>query len=110
VEKRSSPDVETTAYRIVQESLTNVARHAGVAGATVRVWASADMLSLQIEDRGRGFDVAVALATPRSGGLTGMQERVKLLGGQLTIESRPGAGSQITAELPLRNPPRSEQP
>jgi PAS domain S-box-containing protein len=101
VEGRFTPEVETTAYRIVQEALTNVARHASVSGVTVRVWADADILGLQIQDRGRSFDPEAALATPRSGGLAGMQERVQLLGGQLTIESHPGAGTQITVELPL---------
>ncbi len=101
VDGRFAPQVETTAYRIVQEALTNVARHAAVTEVTVRVWATADMLSAQIEDRGRGFDAEDALARPRSGGLPGMQERVTLLGGRLTIESRPGDGTQITAELPL---------
>src|SRR4029077_4504953 len=67
---------------------------------TVRVWTTADMLSAQIEDRGGGFDAEDALARPRSGGLAGMQERVALLGGRLTIESRLGAGTQILAELP----------
>jgi len=110
VDGRFAPKVETAAYRIVQEGLTNVARHGGVTGVTVRVWASVDMLSAQIEDRGRGFDAEDALARPRSGGLVGMQERVTLLGGQLTIESRPGAGTQITAELPLQvsDPQRGE--
>ena len=101
LEQRFPPEVETTAYRIVQEALTNVARHAGVDVVTVRVWANADTLSLQIEDRGRGFDPEVALASPRSIGLAGMQERVMLLHGHLTIQSRPGAGTQLTAELPL---------
>jgi signal transduction histidine kinase len=102
LDQHFAPEVETTAYRTVQEALTNVVRHAGVAGVTVRVWASAEMLNLQIEDQGRGFDSEVALAIPRSGGLAGMQERVLLLDGHLTIESRPGAGAHITAELPLR--------
>jgi signal transduction histidine kinase len=101
VDGRFAPEVETTAYRIVQETLTNVARHAGVAGVTVRAWTTKDMLSVQIEDRGHGFDLEAVLATPRSSGLVGIQERVTLLGGRLTIESRPGAGTQITAELPL---------
>jgi PAS domain S-box-containing protein len=101
VDRRFAPDAETTAYRIAQEALTNVARHAGVAGVCVRVWAGADTLNIQVEDRGRGFDREAVLATPRSCGLPGMQERVTLLGGHLTIESRPGAGTQITAELPL---------
>jgi PAS domain S-box-containing protein len=101
VERRFAPEVETTAYRIVQEALTNVARHAGVTEATVRLWATADLLSVQIEDRGRGFDPEAALAMSRSSGLAGMQERVMLLEGDLTVESRPGDGTQITAELPL---------
>jgi PAS domain S-box-containing protein len=101
VEGRFASAVETTAYRITQESLTNVARHAGVNEATVRLWATSDTLGLQIHDRGRGFDPEVTLRAPRSAGLVGMRERVELLNGQLTIESGPGAGSLITAELPL---------
>ena len=84
----------------MQEALTNVARHATVDQVTVRVWTSADCLSVQITDRGSGFDPEAALLSPRTGGLTGMQERVKLLRGKLTIESHPGQGTQITAHLP----------
>jgi signal transduction histidine kinase len=102
LEQRFPPEMETTAYRIVQEALTNVARHAGVDAVTVRVWADADALSLQIEDQGCGLDPDVASRSPRSIGLAGMQERVMLLHGHLTIQSRPGAGTQLTAELPLR--------
>lgn len=101
VERRFSPQVETGAYRIVQEALTNAARHAGVAEITVRVWTDANNLNLQIEDRGRGFDPEAVLKTPRSSGLIGMQERVKLLKGRMSIESSPGSGTIITAELPL---------
>jgi signal transduction histidine kinase len=101
VEERFPPELETSAYRIVQEALTNVVRHAGVDRVTVRVWATREMLSVQIEDRGCGFDPEAALAMPRSSGLAGLHERVLLLNGHLTIESRPGAGTQITAELPL---------
>jgi len=102
VDQRVPPEVETSAYRIVQEALTNAARHASISTVSVRVWATAEMLSLQIEDRGRGFDPDVALATPGSRGLAGMQERVRLLDGHLTVESSPGAGTQLTTELPLR--------
>ena len=101
LEKRFGHDVETTAYRIIQESLTNVVRHAGVTEATVRIWATNDVLSLQIEDRGHGFDLEAVLVAPQSTGLAGMQERVKLLGGVLRIESSPGNGTQIAAELPF---------
>lgn len=100
LEERFTPEIETTVYRIVQEALTNVARHAVVNAVTVRVWASTDMLGLLVEDRGRGFDVQAALAAPRSSGLAGMRERVLLLSGQLSIESRLGVGTQITAEIP----------
>jgi PAS domain S-box-containing protein len=99
---RLAPEVETTAYRIVQEALTNVARHAEVAEAAVRVWTTGDTLGLQVEDRGRGFDPEAVLGAPRSSGLAGMRERVELLSGRLTIESRPAGGTLITGELPLR--------
>jgi len=78
-----------------------VARHAGVAGAILRVWADASMLNLKIEDRGRGFDADATLKAPRTSGLRGMQERAMLLGGRMTIESSPDSGTTITAELPL---------
>lgn len=98
--QRFSPEIETAAYRIVQEGLTNVARHAGVAEATVRLWANTDMLGLCIEDHGAGFDVQAALASGTSGGLTGIRERASLLGGHLTIESASGIGTRLIVELP----------
>jgi PAS domain S-box-containing protein len=108
MEQRFAADVETTAYRIVQEALTNVARHSGVKDVIVRAWTTSDVLSLQFEDRGRGFDPDVARATAGSSGLAGMQERVKLLDGHLTIEAGPGLGTQITAGLPLQRTFRSD--
>lgn len=110
LEKRFAPEVETTAYRIVQEALTNVARYAGVSGVTVRGWATQDLLGVQIEDRGHGFDPEKALATPRSSGLAGMRERAMLLDGQLTIDSHPDDGTKITAEIPLGRPTGEEKP
>ncbi len=99
--QRFLPGVETAAYRIVQEALTNVARHAGVGLAAVCLRASQDRLGVQIEDQGIGFDSEATLASGGSSGLTGMCERAALLGGQLTIESAPGAGTRVKAELPL---------
>jgi PAS domain S-box-containing protein len=99
-EQRFAPDVETAAYRIVQEALTNVARHAGVSEVTVRLWTDADTLMLVIADAGRGFDPQLARAHP-STGLAGMHERAVLLGGEVTIESAPQAGAQVIASLPL---------
>ncbi len=105
---RFAPEVETAAYRIVQEALTNVARHAGVSEVTVRLWTAQDMLGVQIEDRGIGFDPEAALAAGDTIGLSGMRERAVLLGGQLTVESVPAAGTCVTAELPLDNPIEEE--
>jgi PAS domain S-box-containing protein len=101
VEGRFSSQLETGAYRIVQEALTNAARHAGVTTVNVRVWTDPEKLNLQIEDRGSGFEPEVVLKAPQSSGLAGMRERTVLLGGRLTIESFPGSGTTIIAELPL---------
>jgi signal transduction histidine kinase len=101
IEKRLRPDLETAAYRIVQEALTNVARHAGVPQAKARIWKTPDALILQVEDHGRGFDPAALFASVGTGGLSGMRERAHLLGGQFTVESSPGSGARLTAELPL---------
>lgn len=104
LERRFDPGLETAAYRIVQESLTNVARHAGVSEATVRVWSDERRLHVLIEDQGVGFDPEAVLAAGASSGLAGMRERANLLGGRLTVESTPGAGTLLTAELPLGDP------
>lgn len=101
LDRRFHPDVETTAYRIVQEALTNVARHANVTGVKVRLWTDDEVLRLFIQDRGAGFDPDAALANNQSNGLAGMRERATLLGGELTFESAPGAGTSLIAELPL---------
>ncbi|WP_447602988.1 PAS domain S-box protein [Nitrospira sp. Nam80] len=100
LERRFGQAIETAAYRTVQESLTNVARHAGVREARVRVFANERTLSVDVEDHGRGFDAerAHSIATF---GLTGMRERVSALGGQLTIESAPNRGTRISMEIPL---------
>ncbi len=100
LDRRFAPEVEITAFRIVQEALTNVARHAGVMRASVEVWADAETLGARIADEGRGFSVEAALAR-YSSGLAGMRERCRLLGGQLTVESAPGAGTRLVMALPL---------
>lgn len=100
-DNRFRPEIEIAAYRIVQEALTNVARHASVDEASVSVSADAESLSLQIADKGRGFQVSAALEAGCSSGLTGMRERAHLLGGKLIIDSLAGDGSVITAILPL---------
>jgi signal transduction histidine kinase len=99
--QRFMTDVETAAYRIVQEALTNVARHAETKSVHVRAWADEKQLGVSVEDSGKGFDVEAALLRSRTRGLAGMRERAALLQGQLTVDSIPGAGCRITAELPL---------
>jgi PAS domain S-box-containing protein len=101
LEKRFPAAVETAAYRIVQEALTNVARHAGAKEAAVRIWPDQNTLVVQIEDKGVGFDPQAVLASGTSSGLAGMRERAYLLGGQLTVESALGAGTRLIAELPI---------
>ncbi len=98
--RRFPRQAETAVFRIVQEALTNVARHATVSEVKVRLWADAERLGARIEDGGRGFDVAAALAGPTAG-LGGMRERAEILGGQLRIESAAGSGTRVSVELPL---------
>lgn len=99
--KRFPPAVETAAYRVIQEALTNIARYARVKTARVRVWTEADCLGLLIEDEGIGFDAERIASINQSSGLIGMRERALLLGGQFVLESAPGEGTRIHAKLPL---------
>lgn len=101
--RRFDPEIETAVYRIVQEALTNVARHAKEKEVTVRLWAKQDMLRVQIEDRGIGFDPKIALSNSTSIGLSGMRKRTALLGGTLEFHSVRGNGTSVIAELPLPN-------
>ena len=90
---------DLAAFRIVQESLTNVTRHAGPASATVLVRYGNDDLTVQVDDDGRG---PAAAAGPSTGnGIRGMRERVVALGGELTTGPRPGGGFRVQARLPL---------
>ena len=100
---RLPPQVETALYRVVQESLTNVIKHARARRVSVVLLRSADYASAVVEDDGCGFD-------PDSGpntilgnrlGLLGMQERTTLLGGSLTVESVPGRGTTVIARVPF---------
>jgi signal transduction histidine kinase len=106
--RRFTPEVETAAYRIVQEALTNVARHARASEATVRVWTDHHRLIIQVEDHGRGFDPEAVLAAGDTSGLAGMRERTVLLDGQLTIESRAGIGTHLMAELNIGDKPTTQ--
>ncbi|MGI8331725.1 sensor histidine kinase [Actinomadura scrupuli] len=90
--------VDRAAFRIVQEALTNVSRHAGPASASVHIRYGADELTVQVDDDGRG--PAEGTAAPGVG-LVGMRERVAALGGRLRAEPRTGGGFSVRAELPV---------
>lgn len=96
-EHRLAPDLETVVYRIVQEALTNVARHAGASRVRVRVDAGPAEVRGEVSDDGRGFDPEPVAA---SLGLAGMRERALLAGGRLELSSAPGAGARVGFTLP----------
>lgn len=97
--RRIPTDTGLAAYRIVKEALENVALHAGVNEAHVLAWSDRRLLSVRIEDRGRGFDAAHL--PDMQGGIAGMQGRAIIAGGRLSITSTVGEGTTVTAELPL---------
>ncbi|MFZ6872905.1 MASE3 domain-containing protein [Undibacterium sp. Di27W] len=90
----------TTIFRIVQESLTNVARHADATEVQIVFERSPDMLSFSITDNGKGIE-ADEMRKSRSFGLVGMRERVKAMQGEFLVESQPGEGTQLKINLPL---------
>lgn len=103
---RLSSEVETAVYRVVQEALANVRKHAGASRVGVLLERRDDSIVAVVEDDGRGFDVdGVLRAVHPSGdarlGLVGIRERVDLLNGHLTIESEPGKGTTLFVEMPI---------
>ena len=100
------PEVDQAAYRIVQEALTNVSRHADHASASVHLHYTPETLSIQVDDDGKGDGARPAGARPAGPGLglIGMRERVSALGGRLHAGPRDGGGFQVRAELPVRAP------
>ncbi|HSS04957.1 MAG TPA: GAF domain-containing sensor histidine kinase [Solirubrobacterales bacterium] len=96
--ERLDPELESVVYRLVQEALNNIAKHAGASRATVRIRCGEDRLELLVSDDGRGFDPD---AEHSGFGLAGMRERVKLVGGDLQVESAPGARTRVIASVPL---------
>jgi signal transduction histidine kinase len=99
---RMPPDVEVCLYRIVQEALTNVARHSGALSCAVALRRINDQVQLVVEDSGRGMADASGGADARRGlGLMGMRERAQSLAGRFTIENRPEGGTRITVTLPV---------
>jgi signal transduction histidine kinase len=98
--RRFPSDIEIAAYRIVQEALTNVARHAAIGHAAVEISAEANTLRITICDRGAGFEANMR-SIDAAAGISGMKERAAMLGGSLRIESAPGEGTRVIATIPL---------
>lgn len=110
--ERLSPEMETALYRIVQESLTNVAKHAQAHKVTILLREEADAVDVTITDDGRGFDFEELQKTgdqDRGLGLVGMQERALLLDGTAIIESKPGHGTVVQVHIPVLFVPYHEK-
>ncbi len=95
----------TMLYRVAQESLTNVTKHAQASLAKVSIQIQSGGICMEISDNGKSFDVKHALGSKRCGalGILGMRERVEMVGGTFTIESAPGKGTTVQVRIPLRN-------
>ncbi len=106
------PDSHRTCiYRVVQEALTNCARHSQARNVTVRLWQSGGEIHVEIHDDGKGFPAGPPGGSKeRTGlGILGMRERVAALGGVLAIESAPGSGTRVSAQLPLPPAPAADE-
>jgi signal transduction histidine kinase len=103
---RLGEDIEIACFRVLQEALTNVVKHARATTVSVKLHQTDDHLELRVWDDGVGLTAADAQTSRSDGtglGLIGMEERLHLLGGIFNVESRTGAGTQITAKFPIRN-------
>jgi PAS domain S-box-containing protein len=103
-EERLPTEVEITLFRVTQEALNNVQKHAQTTAVCVALTQRARKVRLEVRDEGRGFDPSAVLAEQgpvERVGLSSMRERVALLGGELEIRSKPGAGTSVVAEVPL---------
>ncbi|MDQ2690475.1 MAG: sensor histidine kinase, partial [Chloroflexota bacterium] len=99
-DKRFEPEIETTAYRVIQESLTNIARHAQATLVKIDIAVGEEDIEIHIWDNGKGFDPVAAYKKNR--GLGGMRERINLLSGRIWIESKPGLGTHIAVHIPVK--------
>lgn len=103
------PDIDLSAFRIIQEAVTNVVRHAGTGQCRVVIDQQDGQLSIEVTDSGRGGPVTDSPADPAAGtgyGITGMRERAALLGGDFSAGPRPGGGFRVAARLPVPAPVR----
>jgi signal transduction histidine kinase len=102
LEERLEPDTEQALYRIGQEALHNVVKHANASSAHVTLSRAGDTAQLVIEDDGAGFDPEVV--SRGTLGLIGMRQRAELLGGTVDIQARPGGGTRVEASVPIEVP------
>ncbi len=109
LEGRLSQNAETNLYRIVQEALNNVSKHAAAANVDLMIERRGDDVILIIEDDGRGFDPGLVNVSQsgRGMGLVGMRERAALIGGSVEIESAPGQGTTVFVRAPIKSDPKS---
>jgi signal transduction histidine kinase len=98
------PQFATVFFRIYQETLTNIIRHAKATRVGVRLAEEAGALVLTVQDNGRGISDE-EIANTRSIGLVGMRERAMLIGGDITLQGAPGKGTLMTLRVPLVRPP-----
>jgi two-component system sensor histidine kinase UhpB len=101
--KRLPQAVELAGYRIVQEALTNIAKHARATTCRIVLRRQNGDLEITVEDDGRGFDPSDLRATERGLGLVGMHERAALLDGRVALESTLGVGTSVKVRLPVIN-------
>jgi signal transduction histidine kinase len=105
-QSRLAPDIETACFRIVQEALTNISRHAHATRVEISLSRAGEQMQLSVQDNGNGFDTAAMQQRAMLGGslgVLGMQERANLIGGQLTIQSEAGKGSTVQLSCPWRS-------
>lgn len=114
MQERLPADIEAVCFRLVQEALTNISRHACARNVTIELWQRNNELHVVVRDDGIGFDVRAANEAAIKGnslGLQGMYERVMLVNGRLEINSEPGSGTEIHARIPLpAGAPQEKQP
>jgi two-component system sensor histidine kinase UhpB len=100
--RRLDPALETVLFRVAQEGLANIARHAKTCAADLVLSFQSDLVHLSVADQGQGFDANGRFAEPRGWGLAGMRERVESVGGDFRLVSARGAGTQIEVMIPLK--------
>ena len=97
------PDIALCLFRVLQEALQNAVRHSGAARVAVSLQSTQKVLTLSVRDGGRGFS-SESVRQDRGLGLTSMRERLKLVAGELAVDSKPDSGTTVVARVPLQEP------